>query len=299
MEKHLFCFGYGYSCDYLGHELMQAGGWRISGTTRDSDRRKELRARGVNAYLFDCDMPLADPVNALKDVTHVLISTPPSNDGDPTFNLHAQDILNLPKLEWVGYLSTTGAYGDRGGGWVDENSELRPTTKRGSRRMKVEKQWLSLYKSHGLPVHIFRSAGIYGPGRSALDSVRSVIARRIDKKGHYFNRIHVEDLTQSLIASMLNVNAGEAYNICDDLPVPSHEVIDYACKLLDLESPPLIPFDKVDLAPIHQSFYADNKRVRNDKMKKELGITLKYESYKQGLQACLDAENYNNSVLNH
>ncbi len=292
-EKHLFCFGYGYSCDYIGHELMQRGGWRISGTTRDLNRKKELRARGVQAHLFDYDMPLADPANALKDVTHIIISTPPSDSGDPSFNTHAQDILNLPKLEWLGYLSTTGSYGDRGGGWVDESSELRPTTKRGSRRMNVEKQWLSLYKSHGLPVHIFRLAGIYGPGRSALDSVRSVIARRIDKPGHYFNRVHVEDLVQALIASMLNNNAGEAYNICDDLPVPSHEVIDYACKLLGLESPPLIPFDKVDLAPIHQSFYADNKRVRNDKMKKELGITLKYENYKQGLQACLDAENYN------
>ncbi len=293
MEKHLFCFGYGYSCDYLGHELMRAGGWRISGTTRDLDRKKELRARGVRAHIFDFDTPLADPANILKDVTHVLISTPLSGDGDPTFNQHAQDLLNLPNLEWVGYLSTTGSYGDRGGGWVDENSELRPTTKRGSRRMRIEKQWLSLYKSRGLPVHIFRLAGIYGPGRSALDSVRSVIARRIDKKGHYFNRIHVEDLTQALIASMLNANAGQAYNICDDLPVPSHEVIDYACKLLDIESPPLIPFDKVDLAPIHQSFYADNKRTRNDKMKKELGITLKYSDYKKGLQACLDAENYN------
>ena len=296
-EKHLFCFGYGYSCDYLGHELMQKGGWRISGTTRDPEKRKELRSRGVKAHLFDYDAPLPDLIYMLKDVTHIIISTPPSNDGGPTFNLHAKDILNLPKLEWVGYLSTIGPYGDRAGGWVDENSELRPTTKRGSRRKSVEEQWLSMLKTYDLPIHIFRLAGIYGPGRSALDSVRSGIAQRIDKPGHYFNRIHVEDVVQVLIASMLNKNPGEIYNICDDMPSLSHEVIDYACKLLKIESPPLIPFDKVDLAPIHQSFYKDNKRVRNDKIKNELSITLKYKNYKQGLQACLEAEEYNKATL--
>ncbi len=296
-EKHLFCFGYGYSCDYLGHELMQRGGWKISGTTRDSDRRSELRSRGVRAHLFDYDAPLPDFISMLKDVTHIVISTPPSSEGGPSFNHHAQDILNLPKLEWIGYLSTTGSYGDRGGGWVDENSELRPTTKRGSRRMNIEKQWLSMFKAYELPIHIFRLAGIYGPGRSALDSVRSGIARRIDKPGHYFSRIHVEDLAQVLIASMLNPNPSAIYNVCDDMPTPSHEVIDYACKLLAIESPLLIPFDKADLAPITASFYKDNKRIRNDKIKNELGIKLKYKNYKQGLEACLAAENYNNKIV--
>lgn len=294
--KHLFCFGYGYSCDYIGHELMQRGGWRISGTTRDPDKRKALRARGVNAHLFDYDAPLPDPLYILRDVTHLLICTPPSGEGDPSFNLHAQDILDLPNLEWVGYLSTTSPYGDRGGKWVDEKSEARPITKRGSRRLNVERQWLSLFEAYQLPVHIFRLAGIYGPGRSALDSVRSGIARRIDKPGHAFSRIHVEDLVQILLASMQTPSAGELYNVCDDMPAPSHEVIEYACRLLGIEPPPLLSFHEVDLAPIAISFYADNKRVRNDKMKDLLDITLKYANYKVGLEACLEAENYASSL---
>ena len=295
--KHLFCFGYGYSCNYLGHELMGRGGWGVSGTTRDQSRKSELKSRGVKAHLLDDDIPLADPVYMLRDVTHILISTPPSSGGDPTFNMHAQDLLNLPKLEWVGYLSTTGSYGDRGGSWVDESSEVRPTTKRGSRRLNVERQYLSLLKSYGLPVHIFRLAGIYGPGRSALDSVRSSVARRIDKPGHVFSRVHVEDLVQVLLASMYAPKSGEVYNVSDDMPAPSHEVIDYACALLRRPVPPLIPFDGANLAPIALSFYADNKRVRNAKIKSDLGVSLRYPSYKEGLKACMDAEEYASSFL--
>lgn len=295
--KHLFCFGYGYSCDYIGHELMQQDGWRVSGTTRDPDKREELRSRGVTAHIFDYNSPLHDPIYMLRDVTHILICTPPSSDGDPSFNLHAKDILDLPNLEWVGYLSTTSPYGDRGGKWVDETSEARPITKRGSRRLEVERQWLSLFKSYKLPVHIFRLAGIYGPGRSALDSVRSGVARRIDKQGHAFSRVHVEDLAQTLLRSMYAPFPGEIYNVCDDTPAPSHEVIEYACNLLGIKSPPLLPFDEVDLAPIARSFYADNKRVHNDKIKNILGVELKYKNYKEGLQGCLEAENYASSFL--
>lgn len=291
-HRHLFCFGHGYCCDYLGYELMQRGGWRISGTTRDKEKRKELRARGVTAHIFDEGMPLADPLYMMRDATHILISTPPDDEGDPVFNVHMNDILQLPKLEWVGYLSTTGAYGDRSGGWVDEEAEVRPTTKRGSRRAKAEEQWLSMFKMEGLPVHIFRLAGIYGPGRSALDSVRAGVARRIDKPGHAFSRIHVEDIIQVLLASIAHPRPGAIYNVADDLPAPSHEVIDYACQILNLPSPALIPFDKVDLAPITLSFYTDNKRIINDKIKTELGVHLKYPSYREGLQACLDAEEH-------
>ncbi|MBK6895965.1 MAG: SDR family oxidoreductase [Alphaproteobacteria bacterium] len=289
-QKHLFCFGHGYCCDYLGHELIEKEGWKISGTTRDPDKKNILRERGIRPFTFDETHPLADPLYILRDVTHILISTPPAEEGDPTFVMHAADICQLPGIEWIGYLSTTGAYGDRGGGWVDETSEVRPTTIRGTRRARAEEQWLSLHKSHKLPVHVFRLAGIYGPGRSALDSVRAGVARRIDKPGHAFSRIHVEDIVQVLRASIARPAPGQIYNLCDDEPVPSHVVIDYACKLLKLPSPPLIPFDKVDLAPITRSFYADNKRVSNEKIKKALGVELKYKSYREGLEACLAAE---------
>lgn len=289
--QKLFCFGYGYSCDYLGHELTAAG-WTVAGTTRNPEKRDTLKARGVDAHLFDYDCPLTDPLYTLRDVTHLVISTPPGDEGDPAFLMHAEDILSLEKLQWVGYLSTTGVYGDRDGEWVDESSELRPTSRRGSRRVKAEEQWLSLVKSHNLPVHVFRLAGIYGPGRSALDSIRAGVARRIEKQGHAFSRTHVEDIVQVLIGSMNYPNPGAAYNVCDDLAAPSHEVIAHACDLLAKPVPPVIPFDEADLSPMARSFYADNKRVSNERIKKELGVDLKYKNYIDGLQACLDAEDY-------
>lgn len=287
--KSLFCFGYGYSCSWLGHALLTQGDWSVAGTTRDSEKKITMRESGIKPFLFDSEHAIPDPLYILSDITHLLISTPPSDAGDPAFLSHAQDIIRLPNLEWVGYLSTTGAYGDRDGGWVDENATPRPTTRRGSRRLKAEEQWLSLLE-HNVPVHIFRLAGIYGPGRSALDSIRSGVARRINKPGHAFSRIHVEDIVQVLVASMEKPSAGALYNVCDDEPAPSHEVIDYACDLLGIDSPPLIDFDSVDLAPITRSFYADNKRVKNDKIKSELNVSLKYPNYRIGLKGCVDYE---------
>ncbi len=292
-DRKLFCFGYGYTCDYLGHELFSSGqDWKIFGTTRDSEKQQNLCARQIEAHIFDYEHPLADPLYFMDGTTHVLISTPPNDDGDPTFLMHAQDILRIPTVEWVGYLSTTGVYGDRNGEWVDETSEVRPTAQRGSRRAKAEEQWTSLLKSHGLPVHIFRLAGIYGPGRSALDSVRAGAARRINKPGHAFGRVHVEDIVQVLLASIANPKPGEIYNVTDGNPAPSHEVIAYACELLGRPAPPLVNFDEADLAPMVRSFYMDNRRVSNRKILEELGVQLKYENYEAGLRGCLKAEDY-------
>lgn len=291
--KKLFCFGYGYTCDYLAHELMRQGGWTIGGTTRDAEKRTFLRSHGVKAHIFDYEHPLGDPHFILQGTTHLLISTPPDDLGDPTFAQHAQDIVNIPTLEWVGYLSTTGVYGDRDGGIVDEYSEIRPNSKRGSRRVRAEQEWLSLLHGYGLPVHIFRLAGIYGPGRSALDSVRAGVARRINKPGQVFNRIHVEDIVQVLIASMMKPNPGAAYNLSDDDPVPSWEVITYACELLGITPPPIIPYNEADMAPIARSFYNDNKRVSNARIKNELGVSMKYPDYRKGIEACLAAEQSN------
>ncbi len=291
-DRKLFCFGYGYTCDYLGHELAQRGGWAVGGTTRDQEKKKTLRERGVQAHIFDVDAPLADPLHALEGTTHLIISTPPDDDGDPVFLSHAKDILKIKSLQWAGYLSTTGVYGDRDGEWVGEDSEIRPTSKRGSRRAKAEEQWLSLFQACGMPVHLFRLAGIYGPGRSALDSIRAGVARRIEKPGHAFSRVHVEDIVQVLCASMARPNPGAAYNVSDDLAAPSHEVIKYACELIGRPSPRLIPFDEADMSPIVLSFYKDNKRVKNDRIKSELGVDLKYKTYREGLEACQAAEEY-------
>lgn len=292
-QKRLFCFGYGYTADYLGHALQESeSGWTIAGTTRDDERRKELLNRRVRARIFDASHPIPDPSTLFNRISHLLISTPPNDLGDPVLNLHAEEISRLKKLEWVGYLSSAAVYGDRGGGQVDETSEVRPTSQRGSRRALAEKQWLSLYERHGIPVHIFRLAGIYGPGRSALDSVRAGVARRIDKPGHVFNRIHVEDIVNVLLASFDKPNPGSIYNLADDMPVSSHEVIAYACRLLGLAVPPIIPFTEADLAPITLSFYKDNKQVLNQKIKTELGVKLKYPDFRSGLEGCLYAEEF-------
>lgn len=291
-SKKLFCFGYGYTCDYLGYDLLAKGGWKICGTTRDTAKRSVMRKNGVSAFMFDYEAPLDDPQYFMKDVTHLLISTPPGDDGDPSFLLHSRDIQKIDTLEWVGYLSSTSVYGDHHGDWVTEEMDTAPTSKRGSRRERAEEQWLDLHRSMGLPVHIFRLAGIYGLGRSALDTVRAGIAKRIEKPGHVFNRIHVEDIVSVLEASMLNPAPGEIYNVCDDHPAPSHDVIEYACELLDVSSPPLVMFEDTNLPPIARSFYNDNKRVKNDKIKEALGVSLKYHDYKEGLKGCLEAEKF-------
>jgi dTDP-4-dehydrorhamnose reductase len=290
-KNRLFCFGYGYTADYLGYAVQNSGEpWTVGGTTRDEERRRELLSRRIRARIFDERVPVVDTETLFNRFTHLLISTPPNDDGDPVFNLHAHEFANLPNLKWVGYLSSTGVYGDRGGAAVDESAETRPISKRGSRRELAEQQWLSLYEEYGVPVHIFRLSGIYGPGRSALDSVRAGVARRIDKPGHKFNRIHVDDIVQTLLASFEKPNPGSIYNLADDMPVPSHEVIAYACELLGRPVPPLIPFEEADLAPIAQSFYKDNKHVLNNKIKTELGVRLKYPDYQSGLEGCLAAE---------
>ncbi|MCB1537746.1 MAG: SDR family oxidoreductase [Rhodospirillales bacterium] len=294
-RKKLFCFGYGYVAQALAGALMAAepGAWTIAGTTRDLEKLRALKARGIQTYLFDDDHPLDDPFTALEGTTHILLSVPPNDAGDPVFQFHADDIAALDGLAWTGLLSSTAVYGDRDGGWVDEESEIRPTNKRGSRRALAESQWLSLYASDRLPVHVFRLAGIYGPGRSAIDAVHAGMTRRIDKPGHAFNRVHVDDVVGTLIASMARPHPGHAYNVSDDLPAPSHELIALACEIMRLPVPPLIPFSEVDQAPMARSFYLDNKRVKNGLIKSELGVTLKYPDYRSGLKACYEAERQN------
>ncbi len=287
-NKKLFCFGYGYCAEHLAKELLKDdGNWKIAGTTRDRYKKQELKESGIDGYLFDYDHPLGDPIHALRDTTHLLISTPPYSDGGPAFMAHAADIAKSSSIEWIGYLSSTSVYGNRDGDWVDETSELKPSTIRGSRRAAAEQQWYSLFRNHDIPVHIFRLSGIYGPGRSAIDTVKANVARRIDKPGQAFSRVHIDDVVQVLKASIEHPSPGSVYNVCDDDHAPGHKVIEYACKLLHYEPPPLVSFYEADLAPIARSFYTENKRVKNDKIKEELGITLKYPSFKSGLESCL------------
>ena len=280
----LFCFGLGFSADALARRLRPKG-WRIAGTARTPEKVNALNARGLEAFAF----PLANPTEALRGTTHALVSTPPGPAGDPALR-YARDLESLtPSPQWLGYLSTTGVYGDHQGAWVDEQTPVTPTTDRGKRRADAEHAWLAWGRAAGVPVHVFRLAGIYGPGRNQLDSLRDGSARRIVKQGQVFSRIHVDDIAQVLEASIDRPRPGAIYNVCDDEPAPPHEVVAYAATLLNREPPPLERFE--DAAPsmseMAQSFYAESKRVRNNLIKQELGVKLLYPTYREGLKSAL------------
>ena len=277
----LLCFGLGYSARVLADRLI-AEGWTVRGTSRDPDQ-----ASGPGLLRFDRQHLL--PAAAFAGVTHVLVSVPPDEVRDPVLDTHVEEIAALPGLAWLGYLSTTGVYGDRGGGWVDEASELRPSGPRGRRRAAAEAGWLDLWHSRGLPVHIFRLAGIYGPGRGPFEALRAGTAKRIDRPGQVFSRIHVEDLASVLAASIARPRPGAVYNVCDDEPAEPAAVIAHAAALLGLPAPPLVPFDKAGLSPMARSFWADNKRVSNALIRNELRVGLRYPSYREALVQILAA----------
>ena len=279
----LFCFGLGYSARRLAKNLI-AEGWSVAGTCGDPQQQEQLAIEGYDVSLFDRGTPLPDEYDPLDRATHILSSVPP-DDGDPVVDLVGKRIATCNGLVWVGYLSTTGVYGDTGGAWVDEDTPLRPTGERSRRRANAERAWLDLGANDHVPVHVFRLAGIYGPARSAIDTVRAGRARRIDKPGHLFSRIHVEDLAAVLMASMHTPRPGAIYNVCDDAPAPQEQVVAYACELLGVEPPPLVPFEEAELSDMARSFYADNRRVRNDLVKSAHGLRLRYPTYREGLSA--------------
>ena len=280
----LFCFGLGYCARQLARTLL-AEGWSVAGTCRTPKRQATLQARGITAHLFSSDRGLDAFEATLDGVTHVLHSIPPDADGDAVLRLHGVALAQLPRLQWFGYLSTTGVYGDRGGDWVDEESELRPSGERGRRRATAEAGWGALVSVGYFPLHIFRLAGIYGPRRNPLDSLRDGSARRVIKPGQVFSRIHVDDIVQVLRASMARPFPGAVYNVCDDEAAPPWEVTEYAAELLGVAPPPAVPFEQAQLSEMARSFYDDNKRVRNDRIKSELGVQLKYPSYRDGLKS--------------
>ncbi|CAA7616445.1 SDR family oxidoreductase [Magnetospirillum sp. UT-4] len=279
MEGRFFLFGLGFSGRVIARRLVQAG-WSVAGTTRSGEASPELA--GVEMFAFDRDHPL--PPEAVAGVTHLLSSVPPDEAGDPVLDVMGETLRALP-IRWAGYLSTTGVYGDCGGAVIDETAPIRPTLERSRRRAAAEAAWLA----SGLPVHLFRLAGIYGPGRSALDTVREGRAKRIVKPGQVFSRIHVDDIAAVVTASMARPDPGAAYNVCDDDPAPPQDVIAQACALLGVAPPPEIPWDeaKDTLSPMQASFYADNKRIDNGRIKRELGVRLAYPSYRDGLAAIL------------
>lgn len=277
----LLVFGHGYSAGFLT-PLLVAQGWQVTGTTRgDADR---VAAAGAVPLIWPGDDAAVRAEIARADA--ILVSAGPDAQGDPVLRDFADDIARSP-ARWIGYLSTTGVYGDREGGWVDEDTPPEPSTKRGQARLAAERDWQDL---HGLPLHIFRLAGIYGPGRGPFEKLRQGSARRIVKPGQVFSRIHAVDIAQVLLASIARPDPGAVYNVCDDDPAPPEEVIAHAANLLGVPVPAAEDFATAEMTPMARSFYAESKRVANDRIKDRLGVKLAFPDYRVGLAALLADE---------
>ncbi|MCA8867309.1 MAG: SDR family oxidoreductase [Rhodobacteraceae bacterium] len=281
MRKTILVFGHGYSAAALSPLLLNEG-WRVIGTTRGQERLADIRAGGVEAHVWPGDNIKA----LLPEVSHILLSIAPDADGDPVLSRLGPEIAALAgQLVWLGYLSTTAVYGDHQGGWVDETTPLVPSTRRGAWRVAAEAGWQQLAHNAGLPLHIFRLAGIYGPGRGPFAKLQAGTARRIIKSGQVFSRIHVDDIAATLMASIRQGGKGGIYNVCDDLAAPPEDVIGYAAELLGLPVPVAEPFDQAGMSAMARSFYAESKRVRNDRIKNQLGVVLNHPTYVEGLRA--------------
>ncbi|GGD20689.1 SDR family oxidoreductase [Sinisalibacter lacisalsi] len=286
MTKTLLSFGHGFSARALSRLLIPQG-WRVIGTTRSPEKAEALRGKGVEPVIW----PGADMAAPLAAATHLLLSAAPDDEGDPVLAVLRDEIAaNADHLEWVGYLSTTGVYGDHAGGWVDERTPLTPATRRGHQRVKAEAQWQALADEAGLPLHIFRLAGIYGPGRGPFAKVRRGTARQIIKKDQVFSRIHVDDIAQVLAASIEKPDPGAVYNVCDNEAAPPQDVLAHAAALLGVDLPPPEDYATAAMTPMARSFYAESKRVRNSRIKDDLGVNLIYPTYREGLAALLADE---------
>jgi nucleoside-diphosphate-sugar epimerase len=284
-DQRILFLGYGFVAKALWTRL-RAAGWRARATFRREEQARDLEAdrvdgvRWTGASLARCDIDGADAI---------LVSTPPGAQGCPALAAAGPSLAeSAPK--WIGYLSTNGVYGDHGGAVVDESSPLLATSPRGLARIAAERAWRDHAQAHGGRLVIFRLPGIYGPGRSAFDQIREGRAQRIVKPGQVFSRMHVDDIAAALEASLAAPDAGALFNLADDEPAPPQDVIEYACRRIGAEPPPLIPFEEAALSEMARSFYADNKRVSNALMKRALGVSLRYPTYREGLSAILSAD---------
>lgn len=272
----LLSIGHGYSASALA-KLLLAQGWQVKGTVRSEASAAAVAATGVEPLIWG---PQVRP--AIGWASHILVSVAPDRSGDPTVNAFGGE-LRAARPQWVGYLSTTAVYGDHAGAWVDEDTPVTPGTARGIARAEAETAWAALR----LPLHIFRLAGIYGPGRGPFEKVRDGTARRILKPGQVFSRIHVADIAGALAASIARPAPGAVYNLCDDDPAPPEDVLAHAAQLLGLPEPPGVDFDTAEMTEMARSFYAENKRVSNARMKRDLGYALQYPDYRAGLRGLL------------
>lgn len=279
---HLFCFGFGYSAEGLAHHLG-ARGIAIAGTR--TSLPAEMPVHGLKLAQFQGDRASAEVQALLQGATHILVSIPPDLEGDVVLRHHRGDIAALSDLAWVGYLSTVGVYGDWQGQWVDETTPTRPVSERSLLRLQAERAWLDFGRETGRRVEIFRLSGIYGPGRSVIDNLRAGTARRIVKPGQIFNRIHVDDIARVLAAAIDKGRGHSIYNVSDDEPAPPQDVVAYAAELLGIEPPPEIAFAEAGLSGMAASFWAESKRVKNERIRRDLAVSLLYPTYREGVRA--------------
>ncbi|HYI91803.1 MAG TPA: SDR family oxidoreductase [Beijerinckiaceae bacterium] len=281
---NLFAFGLGYSALHLARSHRNRFA-RIAGTVTSRGKAERLAAEGISALVFAPEG--ADPAieSEIAAADALLVSIAPDENGDPVLARFADAVAAAPRLKWIGYLSTIGVYGDRGGDWVDETTPPEPVSARSRERLAAEHAWLALGARSGRPVHVFRLAGIYGPGRNALRNLADGTAKRIVKPGQVFNRIHVDDIAAVLIASLARPRAGAIYNLADDEPAPAPDLVAYAAGLAGVPSPPEMPFAEAALGPMAASFYGESKRVANRLIKDELGVRLRHPTYREGLEA--------------
>jgi nucleoside-diphosphate-sugar epimerase len=284
----ILIFGAGYSGQAFARALP--AGTTVAGTTRAPEKFAALRGAGIAPLLFD-GTATPEIRAALTRATHVVVSIAPDEGGDPALDVVAAGLAEgLPSLQWIGYLSTVGVYGDHGGGWVDETSECRPVSNRSRRRVEAERLWLELGSEKNLPVAVLRLAGIYGPGRNAFVNLANGSAKRLIKPGQVFNRIHVEDIAGAL-RHLAGRRQGGVFNVADDLPAPPQDVVTCAASLMGVEPPPEIPFETAQLSPMARSFYGENKRVSNAAIK-NAGYRFRFADYRAALEVMWRAGNW-------
>lgn len=277
--NHLFCFGFGYTAQRLVQKLnaLEPEAWKFTGTNRSP----------ISGSMSKYSIIFDDCLRIPDDVTHILISIPPKENSEIVYNLFITQITKLKKLEWLGYLSATSVYGDKKGEWVDETSDTSNCGDVGEKRLMAESMWLDTATRDKIPVQIFRLAGIYGPGRSAIESAIAKKLHIIDKPDAVFSRIHVDDIVQTILFSMDAPKPKAIYNVADDYPCNPREVAEYACKLLGIKAPEPLTIDAANLSEMGKYFYSQSKRVSNNKIKEDLGVELLYPTFKEGLEAIL------------
>jgi len=281
--KHLFIFGLGFSSQALA-QRVKGDYASIGGTVRTGEKAARLREAGIEALVFDGESASDAVIAATRRATHIVQSIAPGTAGDPVIALLREALIGAENLEWIGYLSTVGVYGDHGGAWVDEATPPNPQSGRSVERVRAETEWQILGEERHVPVALFRLSGIYGPGRNALVQIAEGTARRLVKPGQVFNRIHVADIATAVAAGAAQKASG-VFNVTDDEPGPPQDVVAFAAEIAGKPVPPAIDFETADLSPMARSFYGENKRVGNKRLAADLGVRLAYPTYREGITA--------------